>query len=40
VCIGETSAAEARRVGFTNVRYPSSPGMQSWADEVAALWAV
>ena len=35
-----TTAAEARRVGFTNVRYPSSPGMQSWADEVAAFWAV
>lgn len=38
VCIGETSAAEARRLGFSDVRFPSSPGLQSWANEVAALW--
>jgi len=38
VCIGETSAAEASKVGFGTVHYPSSPGVQSWADEVTAVW--
>jgi len=37
VCIGETSAAEARRLGFGNVRFPASPGVVSWADEVIKL---
>lgn len=39
VCIGETSAAEATKVGFGHVRYPDAPGLEAWADEVAALWA-
>ena len=36
ICIGETSAAEARRVGFTHVRCPEAPGVESWADTVSA----
>lgn len=31
VCIGETSAAEARKVGFGRVVAPDSPGVESWA---------
>jgi len=38
VCIGETSATEASRVGFADVRFPSSPGVASWAVEVVAAW--
>ena len=38
VCIGETSAAECRRVGFEEVR-PDSPG-ESWADAIAAFYGV
>ncbi|KAL1504403.1 hypothetical protein AB1Y20_010809 [Prymnesium parvum] len=38
VCIGGTSADEARRLGFADVRCPSSPGVEAWAQEVAALW--
>jgi uroporphyrinogen-III synthase len=37
VCIGETSAAECRRVGFERVLAPESPGVEAWADTVAAL---
>ena len=37
VCIGETSAAEARRVGFESVHAPDAPGVESWAETVAAL---
>jgi len=42
VCIGETSAEEARRVGFERVLYPEAPGVSSWADTVASLglWSV
>jgi len=35
ICIGETSAAECRRVGFAEVRCPDKPGVGSWADAVA-----
>jgi uroporphyrinogen-III synthase len=38
VCIGETSAAEARRVGFADVRCPDSPGVAAWADAVCAYF--
>lgn len=38
VCIGETSAAEARKLGFAEVRFPEKPGLQQWADEVATMW--
>ena len=31
VCIGETSAAEARSVGFSRVVAPEKPGVDSWA---------
>lgn len=31
VCIGETSAKEARRVGFGKVICPEKPGVDSWA---------
>ena len=31
------SAAECARVGFTEVRCPDSPGVESWADAVAAF---
>ena len=31
VCIGETSAAEARRLGFDRVVAPAKPGVESWA---------
>jgi len=37
VCIGGTSAAEARRVGFQRVHCPDEPGVEAWADTVAAL---
>jgi len=37
VCIGETSAAEARQVGFQAVHCPDSPGVESWADTVTGL---
>ena len=40
VCIGETSAAECRRVGFEEVRCPDSPGVESWADAIAAFYGV
>ena len=31
VCIGETSAKEARRMGFGKVVCPAKPGVDSWA---------
>ena len=39
VCIGETSAAECRRVGFEaeRVHCPESPGVEAWAEAIAAL---
>ena len=37
VCIGGTSADEARRLGFERVHCPDAPGLESWADTVAAL---
>ena len=39
VCIGETSAAECRRIGFASERVlcPDKPGIGSWADEVIAF---
>lgn len=39
LCIGETSAAEARRMGFRCVRCPESPGLDGWADAVASYYA-
>ena len=41
VCIGETSADEARRLGFERVHCPEQPGVATWADAVASLglWA-
>lgn len=35
LCIGETSAAEARSLGFGDVRCPDAPGVGSWADTIA-----
>ena len=35
ICIGETSAVEARGVGFERVIFPEKPGVESWADCVA-----
>ena len=39
LCIGETSAAEARRLGFADVRCPESPGVESWADTIAEYYS-
>ncbi len=36
-CIGETSAAEARSLGFARVVAPDSPGVEAWADTIAQL---
>jgi len=33
-CIGETSADACRRAGFSQVFFPESPGLDSWADAV------
>lgn len=33
-CIGETSAAAARKAGFTNVFYPDKPGMKGWISAI------
>ena len=40
VCIGETSAEEARGLGFESVHCPDKPGVESWAECVSglALW--
>ena len=40
-CIGETSAAAARKAGFARVLCPESPGVAAWAETIAALglWA-
>ena len=32
ICIGETSAVEARGVGFERVIFPEKPGVESWAE--------
>lgn len=37
VCIGETSAKEARGLGFARVHCPEKPGVEAWADTVSRL---
>mmetsp|Transcript_20133 Transcript_20133/g.43288 ORF Transcript_20133/g.43288 Transcript_20133/m.43288 type:complete len:219 (-) Transcript_20133:74-730(-) len=37
VCIGETSAQEARRLGFAHVLFPESPGIEAWSETIASL---
>lgn len=39
LCIGETSAKEARALGFADVRCPEAPGVESWADTIAAWYS-
>ncbi|KAJ1626512.1 tetrapyrrole biosynthesis, uroporphyrinogen III synthase [Pavlovales sp. CCMP2436] len=31
ICIGETSGARAKELGFERVHYPSKPGLKTWA---------
>ncbi|KAF7817521.1 uroporphyrinogen-III synthase, chloroplastic [Senna tora] len=33
-CIGETTAAMAKRLGFKNVYYPSQPGLEGWVESI------
>lgn len=33
-CIGETTASAARRLGLTNVYYPTYPGLDGWTDSI------
>lgn len=33
-CIGETSAAAARKAGFKNVHYPEKPGTEGWIEAI------
>ncbi|XP_027353764.1 uroporphyrinogen-III synthase, chloroplastic [Abrus precatorius] len=33
-CIGETTAAMARSLGFTNVYYPAQPGLEGWVESI------
>ncbi|KAJ8762361.1 hypothetical protein K2173_007519 [Erythroxylum novogranatense] len=33
-CIGETTAAAARRLGLKNVYYPERPGFEGWVDSI------
>ncbi|XP_057428150.1 uroporphyrinogen-III synthase, chloroplastic [Lotus japonicus] len=33
-CIGETTAAKARGLGFRNVYYPTQPGLEGWVESV------
>ncbi|KAL1344169.1 hypothetical protein HN51_018040 [Arachis hypogaea] len=33
-CIGETTAAMARRLGFRNVYYPTQPGLEGWVESI------
>ncbi|KAF6176671.1 hypothetical protein GIB67_034533 [Kingdonia uniflora] len=33
-CIGETTALAAKRLGLTNVYYPSNPGLEGWVDSI------
>ncbi|XP_054819571.1 uroporphyrinogen-III synthase, chloroplastic [Prosopis cineraria] len=33
-CIGETTAAMAKRLGFEKVYYPSQPGLEGWVDSI------
>lgn len=33
-CIGTTSAKAARKAGFTNIHYPTSPGIEGWIDAI------
>jgi len=36
-CIGETSAAQARELGFSQVIAPDSPGVEAWAETILSL---
>ncbi|KAK6792812.1 hypothetical protein RDI58_011893 [Solanum bulbocastanum] len=31
-CIGETTASAAKKLGFRNIYYPTSPGLEGWYD--------
>lgn len=33
-CIGETTAAMARRLGFKNVYHPTQPGLEGWVESI------
>ncbi|XP_060199504.1 uroporphyrinogen-III synthase, chloroplastic isoform X4 [Lycium barbarum] len=33
-CIGETTASAAKRLGFRNIYYPTSPGLEGWVSSV------
>ncbi|KAI5656184.1 hypothetical protein M9H77_24977 [Catharanthus roseus] len=33
-CIGETTASAAKRLGLTNVYYPTDPGLYGWIDSI------
>ncbi|KAL5558595.1 hypothetical protein UlMin_034806, partial [Ulmus minor] len=33
-CIGETTASAAKKLGLTNVYYPTSPGLEGWVDKI------
>ncbi|KAG6585644.1 Uroporphyrinogen-III synthase, chloroplastic, partial [Cucurbita argyrosperma subsp. sororia] len=33
-CIGETTAAVAKRLGLKNVYYPKNPGLEGWVDSI------
>ncbi|KAL3340504.1 hypothetical protein AABB24_028908, partial [Solanum stoloniferum] len=33
-CIGETTASAAKKLGFRNIYYPTSPGLEGWVSSV------
>ncbi|XP_022962039.1 uroporphyrinogen-III synthase, chloroplastic-like [Cucurbita moschata] len=33
-CIGETTAAAAKRLGLKNIYYPKNPGLEGWVDSI------
>ncbi|KAJ3702572.1 hypothetical protein LUZ61_006277 [Rhynchospora tenuis] len=33
-CIGETTAAAAKKLGLKNIYYPKNPGMEGWVDSI------
>ncbi|KAJ4963095.1 hypothetical protein NE237_023034 [Protea cynaroides] len=33
-CIGESTASAAKRLGFKNVYYPTTPGLDGWVDSI------